>query len=285
MPKNQTVTFILKTTIIFSLGFIRSCNSVQYGYKGLKMKYNATLIIFFISAIFLYCENNSNETRKIKLTRDNQLNRKNLNFDKPTILKFDAEKKLDIAILTFENKTADTSLAWLCPGITDMLIRDLSQSRYLKVITMQRIYDILKKFNVDSPCTFNDNILSIISKETNVDAIVKGDFTNYNDSLLINVQLYNTKTGELIQEKRATGLGLAKIFGMVDELSKKVRNVLKITLKETSDQDLKITDISTSSLDAYKYYTKKYISHPPQPSNPLHQRRMCLKQLTRRSWL
>ncbi|MBN2010168.1 tetratricopeptide repeat protein [candidate division KSB1 bacterium] len=211
------------------------------------------LSIFFLTTA---CSKDKSPRRKIKLAPNEITTHTISSGENSTVIKFDAEERVSIAVLTFENMTTDTSLSWLCQGITDMLIRDLSQSRYLKVMTMQRIYDILKKMSIDSPCAITYQMMPTISREAEVEAILRGSFTNFNDSLLIDVQLYNARNGRIIQEQRVAGMGLAQIFGMVDELSQKIKYKMRINYRDVSDNDLDLVDISTNSWEAYKYYSE-----------------------------
>ena len=220
------------------------------------LKSEIIFIIFLAISTILFCGREQKNRRKIKLASDTSGTFISSETSSPTVIRFDSEDRVSIAILTFENQTSDTSLSWLCQGITDMLIRDLSQSRYLKVITMQRIYDVLKKINVDSPCAIRYRMLPEISRETGVEAVLRGSFTNYKDSLLIRVQLHHARTGEILQEQHAVGMGLAQIFGMIDEISQKVKHHMRLGYRGVSDSDMDIADLSTNSWEAYKYYSQ-----------------------------
>ena len=203
------------------------------------------------------CEKQPKTKRKIKLAADAQFAKGSTSKgQQTTVLKFDAAEKRSIAVLTFKNLTGDQNLSWLCQGITDMLIRDLSQSRFLKVITLQRILDIFKNLGIHSPGDVDYKTVSMIGKEAQVEAVIKGNFSGEKDSLLIKVQVYNVESGKLLQEEKVTGNGLSQIFGMIDELTNIVKTDLKLSLKETKEQDLNIADISTKSLEAYRYYTE-----------------------------
>lgn len=173
-----------------------------------------------------------------------------------TVLKFDGEEKRTIAILTFDNQTGDQDLKWLSHGITDMLIRDLSQSRFLNVITIQRLLDICKNIGIKSLGAVDYKMISMIGKQAQAEAVITGSFLMVEDSLAINVQLHNVDSGMLLQEERVIGGGLEHIFSMVDGLTKKVKTNLKLTLKESAELDLNIADISTKSLEAYQYYAE-----------------------------
>jgi len=221
------------------------------------MKFNI-ILIFIITLIFCQnCEKQPKTKRKIKLAADVLFAKSSKSkAQQTTVLKFDAAEKRSIAVLTFENQTGDQNLTWLCQGITDMLIRDLSQSRFLKVITLQRMLDIFKNLGIQSPGDVDYKIVSSIGKEAQVEAVIKGSFSGEKDSFLINLQLYNVESGKLLQEQSVSGNGLAQIFGMVDELTNIVKTDLRLSFKDEKEQDLNIADISTKSPEAYRYYSE-----------------------------
>jgi tetratricopeptide (TPR) repeat protein len=220
------------------------------------MNLKSILPFFLILIVSLNCEKQSENKRKIKLATDQQSPDFTDNSTQSTVIKFDAQEKQSIAVLTFENQTGNRNLEWLCKGITDMLIRDFSQSRSLKVTTLQRIYDIFKQLDIQSPQDVDYKMVSKIGKEANVKAVMKGSFSNFKDSLAIAVQLYNVDSGNMIQQEKVSGKGMEQIFSMVDELTNKVKSNIKISLQDVEDQDLNIADISTKSLEAYRYYTE-----------------------------
>ena len=215
------------------------------------------ILLFFIFSI--NCEKQHSGKRKIKLITNGKYYKvSNYNNEKTTVLKLDSEKKRSIAILTFENHTGDKSLDWLSQGIADMLIYDLSQSNFLNVISMPRILDILKNMKIQSHKTIDYDMLSKIANEAQVEAVIKGNFLNVMDSLIIIMHLYSTDLKMILKEEKVSGQGLEQVFSMVDELSKKVKTDLRVSLKEASEQDFNIADISTKSLEAYKYYTEGF---------------------------
>lgn len=217
-------------------------------------KISQYLILTFLIALLISCGQQNEKKRKIKLSQTDQIQS---NHDQQsTVLKFDAQEKRSIAVLTFENRTGKQELEWLSKGITDMLIRDISQSNHLNVVTLQRIFDIFKQLKVESPGDINYQMISAIGKKANVEAIIKGYFSTKNDSLIIDVELFHVKSNALFQNEQVTGSSLEEIFGMVDELTDRIKNDLRVTLAEADETNLAITEISTHSIEAYRNYTE-----------------------------
>ena len=221
-----------------------------------QMKFKSIFLFFLIITIYGNCEKPPDQKRKIKLADEQVIPRDKNNFAQSTVVKFDALEKQSIAVLTFENQTGNENLEWLCKGITDMLIRDFSQSHSLKVTTLQRVYDIFKQLDIQSSHDVDYKMVSKIGKQAEVQAVIKGSFSNIQDSLTIAVQLYNVGTGKIIQQEKVSGKGLEQIFSMVDELTNKVKRNIKLSMKDSEERDLNIADITTNSLEAYRYFTE-----------------------------
>ncbi len=58
-----------------------------------------------------------------------------------------SDSKPSIAVLYFDNASGDSELDWLRTGLTDMLVTDLSQSPNLRVLSTDRLYQILSDMN------------------------------------------------------------------------------------------------------------------------------------------
>jgi TolB-like protein/DNA-binding winged helix-turn-helix (wHTH) protein len=93
-----------------------------------------------------------------------------------------------IAVLPFENLSADASQNYLADGMTDQLITDLAQVGSLRVISRTSVmhYRNTKK------------TLPEIARELNVDSIVEGSITRLGDHVRVTAQLLRANTDEHI---------------------------------------------------------------------------------------
>ncbi|MDZ7319259.1 MAG: tetratricopeptide repeat protein [candidate division KSB1 bacterium] len=216
------------------------------------MKVRSILIIGLSLLFSLSCEQPSAEKRKIKLAADHSPSLP-ASGNKATILKLDATEKKNIVILTFNNQTNNKKLDWLSQGIADMLIRDLSQSPRLHVVSLQRLYDIFKLLDNPSLKTPDQRLLQKIGVEAQAEAIITGNFAIQKDTLLVSVQLYDVKSRTKVAARMIGGYGLENLFGIVDNLSKQIRADLHLSLEE---KNFNIADITTNSLEAYQQYSR-----------------------------
>lgn len=217
------------------------------------MKIKVTTLILTIFAInLIYCNQNP-EKRKIKLAEQNQANQRNERF--VSTIHLEPTLRRAIAVMFFENKTGDQNLEWLQKGITEMLIRSLSQSSSLSVLSTDRIFEILNQVGQSSSTQLLDfDLAAVVAKEANVEAVLTGNIYRHGDSLQISVSVHDPNRGNILKEESVEGVGMEAIFSMVDDLTQKIKNTLVASL-EKQEPTKGIADLSTNSLEAWRYYT------------------------------
>ncbi|MBN1350634.1 tetratricopeptide repeat protein [candidate division KSB1 bacterium] len=220
------------------------------------MKLKFIFVYLSILLVFLNCQQSGNHKRKIRLAIDKSDTGLHPGAKDTTFLKLNAGIRRSIAVLTFRNQSGRENLEWLSRGIADMLIRDLSQSRILNVITLQRILDIFKSLEIDPHGELDDRTISQIGQFAHAEAVIYGSFYLVQNMLSINVQLYDCNSGMLLKEENIEGEGLEHVFSMVDALTLRVKTGLKLSFEEMNEPDFDIAQISTKSLQAYKCYTE-----------------------------
>ncbi len=168
-----------------------------------------------------------------------------------------AGSKPSIAVLHFENASGEPDLEWLRTGLTDMLVTDLSQSPSLSVLSTERLYQILRDMKqLDEHITSLD-IIQEIAERANSRTVVLGSYMKSGDIIRINIRIQDASTGRILNTERIEGSGESSIFPLVDELTRKIKASLELpkTEEETSF-DLAIEDVTTSSVEAFRYYTE-----------------------------
>jgi len=165
-----------------------------------------------------------------------------------------ASGKPSLAVVYFENNTGDESLDHWRKALSELLITDLSQSKYLDVLPGDRLYKILSEMNHLETKSYSSDVLKEVATRGEVENIIRGNFTKAGDTIRINIMLQTAKTGELVGSERTEGIGAESMFTMVDELTRKVKANFNLTAEEIAgDIDRDIGQITTSSPEAYKY--------------------------------
>jgi len=165
--------------------------------------------------------------------------------------------KPTLAIVYFVNNTGDMNLDHWRSALPEWLITDLSQSKYIHVLTGDRILNILRKLDLLKARSYDSEDLKKVANEGAVSYILKGSFSKAGDTFRIDYALQNIPTDETIGTDYVTGKGEESFPSMVDELTKKIKTNLHLS-QETiaSDIDEDVGTITTTSPEAYKYYSE-----------------------------
>ncbi len=96
-----------------------------------------------------------------------------------------------------------------------------------------------------------------IAEEGVVNHILQGTLSRAGDLFRIDYTLQEVGSGKIIGTSRVEGQGEASMFAIVDELTRKIKQDLKLSEAEiASDFDKSIGQITTSSPEAYKLYVE-----------------------------
>lgn len=165
--------------------------------------------------------------------------------------------KPSLAILYFKNNTGDSTLDHWRTALSDLLITDLSQSQYLRVLSGENMFDILNQLGQLETQTYASDILRDIARRGGVENILVGNYTKAGNMFRINITLQDASSGELIGSESVQGTGERSFYSMVDELTRRIKENFAIPDEViASDIDEQVGQITTSSPEALRYYTE-----------------------------
>ncbi len=165
------------------------------------------------------------------------------------------EDKPSLAVMYFENNTGDNRFDHWRKALSDLLIADLSQSKYLKVLSGERLFNILEEMGLQWAESYSSRVLEQVSARGGVQYVLVGKLAMAGETLRINALLQDANTGELIGSEMVEGVGEESLFSMVDELTTKIKESFQLSTTEiASDIDREVETITTSSTEAYRYY-------------------------------
>ncbi len=170
--------------------------------------------------------------------------------------------KPSLAVMYFENNTGDEGLEYWRKALSDLLITDLTQSKYIMVLSGDRIFNILSELDQLDTKSYSTEVLRAVASRGGVNHILQGNYTKAGDVFRINAMLQNIKTGETLGSESVQGKGEESFYSMVDELTRRIKTSLKLSAEEiTNDIDGEVGKITTSSPEAYKHYGEGRIYH------------------------
>ncbi len=167
------------------------------------------------------------------------------------------EGKPSLAIMHFENNTGDASLSHLGEVIADSFAADLNQSKYIDVLSSERLFQILSELNQTEARTYSTDVLQQVASRAGINHILLGDFAKTGETIRINVNLLDVRRDKIVATESDEGKGVESIFAMVDGLTKKVKRHFDLTRDEISgDLGREVAQITTSSPEAFKYFVE-----------------------------
>ena len=167
-----------------------------------------------------------------------------------------ADERISIAILYFENDTGDTTLEHWRKALADLLITDLSQSRYFHVLSGDRLYHILQKHHLLEVQQYSSELLQLIAREARVNHVLVGHYSKAGDNIRINTSLHRMSSGN-VHVSSVEGEGEHHMFDMIDRLSADIKSSFHLSESALAeDMDENIGKITTSSPEAFRCYSQ-----------------------------
>lgn len=160
-----------------------------------------------------------------------------------------------LAVMHFNNNTGDPSLEYWRTMLADAFTADLTQSRYVEVLSRERLAQVIQNLGALDAKGFSADILARVAAQGGVNHLLVGDYAKAGDVIRIHVALQDARTGRTVASESAEGKGTDSLFAMIDELSRKIKADLNLSQKQISgDIDRNVGEITTKNLEAYKYY-------------------------------
>ncbi|UCE41234.1 MAG: protein kinase [Candidatus Aminicenantes bacterium] len=170
--------------------------------------------------------------------------------------------KPSLVVMYFKNNTGEENLDHWRTALADLLITDLSQSKLIRVVSGEVLYNILERLNQLQATVYSSEVLREVANRGRADRILVGNFTKAGDTFRINTSLQDGRTSELYGSESVEGFGERSFYTMVDELTRRIKAHFELTEEEiTADIDSRIETITTSSPEAYKLYSEARTYH------------------------
>jgi non-specific serine/threonine protein kinase len=165
----------------------------------------------------------------------------------------EASVQYDLAVMYFNDLSSATTEQRTGEMITELIITDLSRSPYLRVLSSQRLYDILKQLDREGQTRIDQNVASDIARRARARTMITGSIATAGDRTRLTANLIEVRTGELIRAEQVEGTDL---FAMVDSLSARLTDHIAASgdIPADSSLDLSVAEATTSDPRAYIHY-------------------------------
>ena len=161
-----------------------------------------------------------------------------------------------VAVISFENMTGDDAYDYLRKAIPNLLITSLEQSKYLRVITWERMQDLLKQTGKHDVEIIDKESGFELCRREGVDSIVVGSFTKAGDVFATDVKVLEVDSKRLVKSASSRGKGVDSILqNQIDDLSKEISLGVGLSEQRLDREAVApIADVTTSSMNAYEYF-------------------------------
>ena len=148
-----------------------------------------------------------------------------------------------VAVLPFVNDSNDPNAEYFSDGITESIIRSLSQISDLKVMSRSAVFRF-KGRNIDA---------QEVGRSLKVGAVLAGRVVRQGDRLIIETELIDVSDGSQLWSAEYNN-SVSEILAVQDEISRKISESLRVRL--TGEDVQKLGKRDTTNAEAYELYLK-----------------------------
>jgi len=160
-----------------------------------------------------------------------------------------------LAVMHFENNTGNQSFDHWRKAISDLLIADLGQSKFLNVLSGEKLFDILRELDLEEAKTYSSKDLKEVASKAGIKYILMGRLTKAGDKIRVNTTLREAESERIVARQQVEGIGEESLFEIVDHLTRLVKEDFEFSSADIqADLDQNIKQITTDSPDAFRYY-------------------------------
>ena len=148
-----------------------------------------------------------------------------------------------IAVLAFEDMSPDRDQGYICDGLAEDIINDLSRVQGLRVTSRTSSFAFKDK----------SEDIRVIGQKLNVESVLEGSVRKTDNRLRITTQLINAADGYHIWSEIYDRV-VQDVFAIQLEIAHSIARALKVELSE--EEKHAIEKMPTTSIDAYDFYLR-----------------------------
>ncbi len=167
-----------------------------------------------------------------------------------------------IAVVGFENLTGEAGYDYLEKAIPNLLITSLEQSKYLAVMSWERLSDLAARAGErtngpDGPAPAETDLWFEVCRREGVEALVLGSFTKADNLFATDAKVYDVLTKNLIKSAGSRGDGVGSILRtQIDDLSREISRGIGLSERAAVRDVNPIREVTTASMEAYELFLK-----------------------------
>ena len=167
------------------------------------------------------------------------------------------EEMVKVAVISFQNQTGNANYNYLQEAIPNLLITSLEQNRYIRVITWERLHDLLKQIGKENVEVIDRDLGFELCRHEGVNTIVLGSFIKAEETFATDVKVLDVETKNLIKSTSSRGIGVDSILNkQIDELSREISRGIGLSEKKAKPPKVQIAEVTTKNMEAYNYFLR-----------------------------
>jgi serine/threonine-protein kinase len=124
--------------------------------------------------------------------------------------------EMSVAVLPFVNSTGQDSLDWLGPALSDMLTSSLARTGDLRVVSPQRLFELLREAGRTETEQIPDDVAMDIAAASGARRMVRGSILGQPGDLAVEAQLIDLQDGTIVAAERVRG---NDVFALSDSVA------------------------------------------------------------------
>ena len=159
-----------------------------------------------------------------------------------------------LAVIPFENLAEPGDPQRLGHIAANLLITDLGESGYLRVISTPQLYTTLQRLGVERDEPIDSRTAVEVANRTRSRWLLTGSILQEGARRSLAVQVSDVMTGDVVAAVRLPGQTQDDIFSLIDLLTAKLEDYLPLPREALSETNPNVANVTTSSPEAFRHY-------------------------------
>ncbi len=159
-----------------------------------------------------------------------------------------------LAIMYFENLAEPEDPKRHGEIVSELLITGLSEAANMRVVSSQRLYDVLKQLGREGERRIDRDTATDVARRTDARLMMQGTILQAEPAYVVTSQIVEVATGNVVASQRTTGVPGESIFVLVDRITEETLDDLGGTEESAAETTPSVASLSTNSEDAYRFY-------------------------------
>jgi len=172
---------------------------------------------------------------------------------RPTAEAVAAENRL--VILPFENLADPEDSLYLGQVVSNLLITDLSQSKYVHVVSAQRLGDVARQMGDRGQAGSGGiDLAALAAEKCQARWVLTGAILETEPRIALTCEVTEATSGRVVAADQVQADADEDLFAVVDRLTMSIKRALNLPSEAGTEPDIPVAEVTTHSYDAYRAY-------------------------------